>query len=133
MTWTYSDTATSDRDRVREAVGDTIATRPLVSDEIIARELSGSSVALAASRVARICRARERGLVGRSVEGVSVTRPGADSWDELIADLDRVSGYGAQLATMSAGGTSLAADEAVLSDPDYRPVGSGWLDERTGR
>lgn len=40
MTWTYDEALTTDRDKVRYLIGDTVAAEPYVSDEAIAWHLS---------------------------------------------------------------------------------------------
>lgn len=131
MTWTYNPATRSDRNRVRERVGDTDASSQMVSDEVIDEILAeAGGMARAASIVARQMRARLVRLPDRQIEGVSVTRARLDAMEQLIAALDAESGYGTVYATMSAGMQSRAADLAAIDDPDYDPVAAGWQTER---
>lgn len=131
MTWTYDPATRSDRNRVRERVGDTDASSQMVSDEVIDEILAeAGGMARAASIVARQMRARLVRLPDRQIEGVSVTRARLEAIEQLIASLDAESGYGTVYATMSAGMQSRAADLAAIDDPDYDPVAAGWQTER---
>lgn len=55
MTWTYVGPATNDKDRIRFEIGDTISTRPLLTDEEISYTLTIESSILGAA--AKCCEA----------------------------------------------------------------------------
>lgn len=132
MTWTYDETSRVARHLVRERIGDAVSGRPLVADEIIASYLLAEGTAetatdaterqvvRAAARSARIALASMLRLPDRSVESLSVTRARIDMYRDFVKDLEAEAGLTpAALATMSAGGLSKVADEAVLEDDDY--------------
>lgn len=149
MTWTYDVTSRIARTRVRERIGDTDASRPLVDNEIIDELLvdggatAGTPVVATAAQVlyASVMAAR-RGLArisrapDRSVETLTITRANVERYRQIVADLEAEAGMQPTvLATMDAGGLSIAADEAILSDPDYArtPFGADlWSRETSG-
>jgi hypothetical protein len=131
MAWTYDPSVRSNRNRVRERVGDTEVSDRLVSDEAIDEALADHpAVTRAAAQVARLVLARLMRAEDRVVDGVSVTRARIDAMERLIERLDAEAGGNTPRALMRAGGTSIATEDRYLNDPDYEPVSAGWLDER---
>lgn len=129
MASTYDPTVTSDRNEVREMIGDTIETEWLLDDAVIDRALSGRTVLEAAALCARKARAALIRLPDRSINGISVTRSRLEAMDRLIDDLDARSGVGGAYATMTLTDYSASDAAAELADPDRAPSVS-WLTER---
>lgn len=132
MTWTYAAATRNARNQVRERIGDAVAGRPLVDDEIIAALLveegttetaldaTRAQIVRASARAARIALASMLRLPDRSLETLSITRARVESYKQLVEDLEAEAGLEpAALATMSAGGISIASDSAILEDSDY--------------
>jgi hypothetical protein len=149
VTWTYDVTSRIARHRVRERIGDVDASRPLIQNEVIDELLvdgggtAGTPVTATAAQVlyASVMAAR-RGLASmsrapdRSVESLSITRANVERYRQIVADLEAEAGLQpTPLATMDAGGLSIAADAAILADPDYArpPFGADlWSRETSG-
>lgn len=118
MTWTYDVTSRTDRNKVREAIGDTNADDEQVQDEVIDEQLTARGSVIAASiacvRLILASIAREG---NRSVAGVNITRDlAAQNYKDLLRELERQAGSGAK---GYAGGISAAEQETADGDDDY--------------
>lgn len=135
MTWTYAVATRSARNLTRERMADADPARPLVADEIIDGFLAeagftgtitatpttatAAQVTYAAARSARVALGVLARSPDRSIESLSITRR-TESYQAFVEGLEREAGISATpLGNMTAGGISRAADEAILTDPDY--------------
>jgi hypothetical protein len=116
---------------VRERIGDAEPGRPLVADESIAGFLVAEGTTEASTTAtetqilrasvfsARIALASMLRLPDRSIESLSITRARIDLYRDFVLDLERQAGIAGPLATMSAGGISIADDALITNDTDY--------------
>lgn len=120
MTFTYSSSETTDRNRVRGKTGDTdtATSRQLLQDETIDAILVLYPTVLAASIecikriIARLARDYDRSAVG-----MSVTRsPAIQTYKDLLIDLEREASSGAQ---MFVGGVSKSNNDILAADTNY--------------
>lgn len=129
MTWTYSESETTDRDRIRGKIGDTNTNRQLLADETIDSVLVDyPTVITAAIECCRRIIAKKAGDVDRSAIGMSSSRSQVVThYQDLIEQLQQELGTQAE---MYAGGASIADADTFRANTDYPtpPVTIGGMD-----
>jgi hypothetical protein len=130
MSWTYSSSLATDRDRVRFLLQDTDTTRQLVQDEEITWVLTQEvNVYMAAAAIADSMAAKARGVSSKSVGDFSLSFT-KEHWEGLAARLRR-RGAGYQLPTVQ--GASISGKEALADDTDaVQPVFTRAMQENNG-
>jgi hypothetical protein len=122
LTWTYTLPITTDLDRVRYLIGDTVEVDPLLQNEEITYALSVYvDVMLAAASALRALIGRYLRETDVSIGGVSVSGSSnrISSW-QTLADQYDPSGVtiGSRLVLPKFGGLSIAQKEALSADTD---------------
>lgn len=121
MTWTYDDTLSTDRDKVRLRVGDIDTKDQLITDEAIAYILGlyGSDIPRTAYECAKIILAGPKmaRAVDRNGTGFSATR--SQRFQHLKDIVDQWEAQSRLAAGMTWCGSSISAEESLESSSDY--------------
>lgn len=130
MSWTYSSSLATDRDRVRFLIQDTETTRQLVQDEEITWILTQEeNVYTAGAAIADSLAAKARGVSSKSVGDFSLSFT-KEHWEGLAERLRR-RGAGYQLPT--AQGLSVSGKETLTEDTDaVQPSFTRTMQENNG-
>ena len=118
MTWTFSDSLTTDRDKVRLKIGDTDTQDQLLSDETLDALLAvRNDVVLCAIDACRAILSKLARDIDRSAAGMSGSRSQKTThYKDVLATLVKESSGETR---MKVGGVSRSENETILDNSDF--------------
>jgi len=131
MTWTFSDSIATDKDKVRLKIGDTDTNDQLLSDETIEALLAiRDDVVLCAIDACRAILAKLAREIDRSAAGMSGSRSQkTQHYKDILANLTKESGGETRVKV---GGISKSDNDTLRDDSDFEePAFSVGMNDRT--
>jgi len=121
MTWTFSDSLSTDRDKVRLKIGDTDTQDQLLSDETIDALLAvRDDVVLCSIDACRAILAKLAREIDRSAAGMSGSRSQkTNHYKDILANLTKESGGETRVKV---GGISKGDNDTIRDDSDFEPL-----------